>query len=70
MTKKCVVKINGKELSATFYGVFQKAWTHGDSAVIGGFKAGQMAFPVAVVDYGEGLKEMKVDDVFPGGMLP
>ncbi len=63
MNKKCVVKINGKELSATFYGVFQKAWTHGESFVVGGYPAGQMAFPVAVVDYGEGLKEVGVDTV-------
>lgn len=63
MTEKCVVKINGKELSATFYGVFQKAWTHGESLTVGGFPAGQMAFPVAVVDYGEGLKEVEVNTV-------
>lgn len=68
MTKKCVVKINGKELSATFYGVFQKAWTHGASLTIGGFPTGQMALPVAVVDFGEGLKEVDVNDVFPGGI--
>lgn len=63
--KKCKVIINkNKEtIEAVFYGVFQKAWTHGDSLLVGGFKAGQMAYPVAVVDWGEGLKEVDVADV-------
>ena len=63
--KKCKVIINeNKEtIEANFYGVFQKAWTHGDSLLVGGFKAGQMAYPVAVVDWGEGLKEVDIADV-------
>ena len=63
MSKKCVVKINDEELPATFYGVFQKSWTHGESLTVGGFPAGQIAFPIAVVDYGEGLKEVEVNTV-------
>ena len=63
--KKCKVIINeNKEtIEAVFHGVFQKAWTHGDSLLVGGFKAGQMAYPVAVVDWGEGLIEVNVTDV-------
>lgn len=62
--KKCKVIINDNEtIEAAFYGVFQKAWTHGDSLLVGGFKAGQMAYPVAVVDWGEGLREVNVADV-------
>ena len=63
--KKCKVIINeNKEtIEAVFYGVFQKAWTHGESLSTGGFKAGQVAFPVAVVDWGEGLREVNVADV-------
>ncbi len=63
--KKCKVVINkkGELIEADFYGVFQKAWTHGDSPLIGGFKAGQIAHPVAVVDWGEGLKEVNIEDV-------
>lgn len=62
--KKCKVIINDNEtIEAVFYGVFQKAWTHGDSLLVGGFKAGQMAYPVAVVDWGEGLREVNVADV-------
>ena len=63
--KKCKVVINkqGELIEANFYGVFQKAWTHGDSLMVGGFKAGQKAYPVAVVDWGEGLKEVSVEVV-------
>ena len=63
--KKCRVVINkNKEtIEANFYGVFQKAWTHGESALVGGFSAGQTAYPVAVVDWGEGLKEVSIADV-------
>lgn len=63
--KKCKVIINkNKEtIEAVFYGVFQKAWTHGDSLLAGGFKAGQIAYPVAVVDWGEGLREVDVAGV-------
>ena len=63
--KKCKVIINkhGETVEANFYGVFQRAWTHGDSPLIGGFKAGQIAHPVAVVDWGEGLKEVDVEVV-------
>ena len=63
--KKCKVIINkNKEtIEAVFYGVFQKAWTHGDSLSVGGYKAGQIAYPVAVVNWGEGLTEVHVGDV-------
>lgn len=63
--KKCKVVINkqGELIEADFYGVFQRAWTHGDSLLVGGFKAGQIACPVAVIDTGEGLKEVDVEDV-------
>ena len=63
--KKCKVIINkyGETVEADFYGVFQRAWTHGESALIGGFSAGQTAYPVAVVDWGEGLKEVDVEVV-------
>lgn len=63
--RECKVVINkqGEVIEADFYGVFQKAWTHGESALIGGFSAGQTAYPVAVVDWGEGLKEVDVEVV-------
>lgn len=63
--KKCKVIINeNKEtIEAVFYGVFQKAWTHGKYLTTGAFKPGQVAYPVAVVDWGEGLVEVNVADV-------
>ena len=56
--KKCKVIINkNKEtIEAVFYGVFQRAYK-------GSFTVGQIAYPVAVVDWGEGLKEVRVADV-------
>lgn len=63
--KRCKVLINkNKEtIEAVFYGVFQKAWTHGESLLVGGYAAGQMAYPVAVVDWGEELTEVEVSKV-------
>lgn len=64
-TKKCKVVINkkGELIEADFYGVFQRAWTHGDSLLVGGFKAGQTAYPVAVIDMGYGLEEVNIENV-------
>lgn len=63
--KKCKVIINkNKEtIEADFYGVFQRACTHSGSLTLGGYPAGQTALPVAVVDWGEGLREVSVTDV-------
>lgn len=60
---KVVINENKETKEAAFYGVFQKAMTHGDSLLVGGYKAGQIAYPVAVVDWGEGLREVYVYDV-------
>ncbi len=63
--KKCKVIINeNKEtIEANFYGVFQKAWGHGKYSTTGDYTPGQVAYPVAVVDWGEGLTEVNVADV-------
>ena len=60
MTKLCTVIIEGLEYEAVFYGVFQKAYTYAGGMTIGSAPAGQVSYPVAVVDYGDGLKEVKV----------
>ena len=62
---KCKVVINkkGELIEADFYGVFQRAWTHAESALIGGFSAGQTAYPVAVIDRGHGLEEVNIENV-------
>lgn len=63
--KKCKVVINkkGELIEADFYGVFQRAFTHAVSVLVGGYSAGQVAYPVAVVDWGEGLTEVNVENV-------
>lgn len=61
MTKLCTVIIEGLECEAVFYGVFQKAYTYAGGMTIGSAPAGQVSFPVAVVDYGDGLKEVNVE---------
>lgn len=40
---------SGEKTRALLAGFYQKAWTHGASIAIGGFPAGQVAYPVAVV---------------------
>lgn len=64
-SRKCKVVINKQNemIEAELYGVFQRAYTHGESALVGGFSAGQVAYPVAVVDWGEGLTEVNVENV-------
>lgn len=64
-SRKCKVVINkqGELIEAIFYGIFQRAWTHGESAFVGGYGAGQVAYPVAVVDWGEGLTEVNIENV-------
>ena len=63
MKKLCTVIVEGLECEAVFYGVFQKAYTHAGGMSIGSLPAGQLSFPVAVVDYGDGLKEVNVEQV-------
>lgn len=63
MTKKCMVIIEGLECEAVFYGVFQKAYTYEGGMMIGSAPAGQVSFPVAVVNYGDGLKEVNIGQV-------
>ena len=61
MTKLGTVIIEGLECEAVFYGVFQKAYTYAGGMTIGSAPAGQVSYPVAVVDYGDGLKEVNVE---------
>lgn len=63
MTKLCTVIIEGLECEAVFYGVFQKAYTHAGGMSIGSAPAGQVSYPVAVVNYGDGLKEVSIEQV-------
>lgn len=46
----CFISNDPREKTrALLVGFYQKAYTHGASITVGGFTAGQVAFPVAVV---------------------
>lgn len=49
MTPCFISDDSGKKTRALLVGFYQKAWTHGASITVGGFPAGQIAYPVAVV---------------------
>ena len=48
---------------AYFIGVFQYSYTHGDSPMVGGYKAGQVSYPVAVCRFGGKLYQLKLDEI-------
>ena len=52
--KKCEVHCNGEIYTADFYGVFQLSTVTNPSPMIGGYPGGVIAYPVAVVDFGDG----------------
>lgn len=49
MTPCWISEMPGEKTKALLMGFYQKAWTHDASPLIGGFPAGQIAYPVAVV---------------------
>ncbi|MCZ8466411.1 hypothetical protein O8I67_04970 [Streptococcus uberis] len=59
----CIVLIGKEAKESVFLGVFQHSHTHGDSPMIGGFKAGQISYPVAVVRSGSRLYQVELDKV-------
>lgn len=59
----CMANVDGKVIKGEFMGVFQHSHTHGDSPMIGGFKAGQISYPVAVVRSGSRLYQVELDNV-------
>ncbi len=52
--KKCEVIANGEKYTADFYGVFQLSTVIDPSPMIGGHPGGVIAYPVAVVNFGDG----------------
>lgn len=52
-----------KEYEGTFHGIYQYSYTHGDSPMIGGYKAGTVAHPIAVVEINGKLQEVRVNQV-------
>ena len=50
-TRPCLVTFSNKnQVEGTFMGLFQYSHTHGDSLITGGFKAGTVAYPIAIVE--------------------
>ena len=49
MTPCWISEMPGEKTKAMLIGFYQKAWTHDASSLIGGFPAGQIAYPVAAV---------------------
>lgn len=44
-----ISEMHGEKTKALLVGFYQKAWMHDASPLIGGFPAGQIAYPVAAV---------------------
>ena len=63
-TRPCLVTFsNKKRVQGTFMGLFQHSYTHGDSPIVGGFKAGTVAYPVAVVEINGKMQEVRVSQL-------
>ena len=62
-TEPCLAKIGKYWERADFIGVFQYSYTHGDSPFVGGYKAGQVSYPIAVVRFGGKLYQLKLDEI-------
>lgn len=60
---KCKALINDEWVEAEFFGIFQKAWTIGESPLVGGHSAGQIAYPVTVVKYDGRFYELALERV-------
>ena len=52
--KKCEVISNGEKKTADFYGIFQLSTVINPSLMVGGHPGGVVAYPVAVIDLGDG----------------
>ena len=63
-TRPCLVTLDDKkQYQGQFMGIFQHSHTHGDSMLIGGFKAGTVAYPIAVVEINGKMQEVRVHQV-------
>lgn len=60
---KVFVKIGKETVEGELIGVFQYSQPIGESPMIGGHNGGVVAYPVAVVKVGDGLKEVPVSEL-------
>ena len=63
-TRPCLVTFSSKkQVKGTFMGLFQHSHTHGDSPMAGGFKAGTVAYPVAIVEINGKMQEVRISQI-------
>ena len=63
-TRPCLVTFSSKnQVEGTFMGLFQHSHTHGDSPMAGGFKAGSVAYPVAIVEINGKMQEVRISQI-------
>ena len=63
-TRPCLVTFsNKKQVQGTFMGLFQHSHTHGDSLIAGGFKAGTVAYPIAIVEINGKMQEVRISQI-------
>lgn len=61
--KKCKLELNDKEVTADFYGIYQCSKIVDLQPMRGRLEEGIITLPVAVVDYGIGVKMVDVRKV-------
>lgn len=44
-------------------GLFQHSHTHGDSLMAGGFRAGTVAYPIAIVEINGKMQEVRISQI-------
>ncbi len=63
-TRPCLVTFsNKKQVQGTFMGLFQHSHTHGDSLIAGGFKAGTVAYSIAIVEINGKMQEVRISQI-------
>lgn len=63
-TRPCLVTFSSKkQVEGTFMGLFQHSYTHGDSPIAGGFKAGTVAYPIAIVEINGKMSEVRISQI-------
>ena len=63
-TRPCLVTFSDKkQVEGTFMGLFQHSYTHGDSLIAGGFKAGTVAYPIAIVEINGKMSEVRISQI-------
>ena len=63
-TRPCLVTFSSKkQVHGTFMGLFHHSYTHGDSPMAGGFKAGTVVYPIAIVEIEGKMQEVRISQI-------